>query len=97
MLLLRSCDLSDPAQHTWTCKLAGACLLATCPYYVVPIPKVYVYVLFLLLIYCLGSIFRSFLSETPLSGSIPRSLVFCTFRIQVLRHKIQGLPFSYFG
>ena len=50
MLLLRSCDLSDPAQHTWTCKLAGACLLATCPYYVVPIPKVYVYVLFLLLI-----------------------------------------------
>ena len=49
MLLFRSCDLSVPAQHTWTCKLAGACLLATCPYYVVPIPKVYVYVLFLLL------------------------------------------------
>ena len=51
MLLFRSCDLSVPAQHTWTCKLAGACLLATCPYYVVPIPKVYVYVLFLLLIH----------------------------------------------
>ena len=48
MLLFRSCDLSVPAQHTWTCKLAGACLLATCPYYVVPIPKVYVYVLFAL-------------------------------------------------
>ena len=46
MLLFRSCDLSVPAQHTWTCKLAGACLLATCPYYVVPIPKVYVYVPF---------------------------------------------------
>ena len=46
------CYYSEAAiyQHTWTCKLAGACLLATCPYYVVPIPKVYVYVLFLLLI-----------------------------------------------